>query len=1187
MKQACRFFNLRVWLPASLFLPLAIGLQSGAHRDSAGAGTPTAAAVEQNNIGVGYMNQYEYKQAAAVFRKALAEAPDFTLARVNLGIALFYAHSLGEANTVFAEVLSRDEGNPHAHYTLGLSLKTQGLSEEAAGHFRRAAQLDPGDAESHYNLGLLYTRMRKYPEAESALRQALALEPMSPSVMYNLGTLLLKTGRTEEGRVMLEKFRPLQQVGNQRSEMTLGTQYGEMGKYALALDYRPASQAASAGRAVDSQAPFRDVSAEAGLESLRQPAMAANVAVADVPWPVFVEKALKPVLLPALGGSLALWDPDVDGDIDALVTRYDARNARWQTLLLRNDGRGRFQESAASAGIVNSGSQISAAIGDYDNDGLPDALLVGLGRNSLFRNLGGGRFEDVTAGSGLGADGLYVSATFVDYDHDGDLDLILCSYGDIAKPPPGGRSGDLPGALGAAPNRIFRNNGDGSFTDLTETLGLGRDVGHGLGVVPTDLDNDRDVDLVVLDGDAPPRISLNERSNGFRDASSQLLAAAAAGPFRSLAVADFNQDGWMDLFLVGRGGSPNALLTNRGGVGMEARTDSPDLLRWAASEDRFGAGALDYDNDGDLDLYLWSGTAGNSGSLWQNAGNARFIRAGRLGTSGGRASASADFDADGRVDILFLDESGTPRLLRNESRNGHQWIGVRLEGLRSNKGGLGARVEIRAGLEYQKFEIQGHNGYLSQDAPVVWCGLQSSAKADTVTVLWPSGILQSEINVPAGRIITVRELNRKGTSCPLLYTWDGKGFRFVTDFLGGSAIGYLQAPGKYSFPDTDEYVRIEGHELVPKDGRYLVQLANQLEEIIMFDQVQLLVVDHPAEVEVYPNERLMPSPPFPEFKLYTAKEPRLPVSAVGHLGEDVLSLISARDRTYPTDFRLLSFKGYAELHELVLDLGPLDGDGKALLLMDAWIDYADSTSNLAASQAGLTLVPPYLQVKDGAGNWRTVVPAMGFPAGLPKTMVVDLSGKFLSEDRHVRIVTSMRVFWDRIRIDTSGDEEVRVTRLDPMSAELGFLGYPEYYSPDGRLPWIYDYNRIRRTELWHTHAGAYTRFGDVRPLVLSRDDMFVITRHGDQISVAFDANAVPAPPMGWRRDFLLYADGYGKDMDLNSLYPEVIGPLPFHAMSAYPYPPGEKYPDGEAHRRYQREYNTRAYPGPPPTSAPA
>jgi hypothetical protein len=206
---------------------------------------------------------------------------------------------------------------------------------------------------------------------------------------------------------------------------------------------------------------------------------------------------------------------------------------------------------------------------------------------------------------------------------------------------------------------------------------------------------------------------------------------------------------------------------------------------------------------------------------------------------------------------------------------------------------------------------------------------------------------------------------------------------------------------------------------------------------------------------------------------------------------------------------------------------------------------------------------------------------MGFPAGLPKTVTVDLTGKFLSPDRHVRIATNMRIYWDRIRLDTSEQSPVKVTRLDPVSADLHFRGYPAYYSPDGNPPRIYDYSRIQPTGQWKTHAGAYTRFGDVRELLVARDDKYVITRHGDEISLAFDALRLPVLPQGWARDYLLYADGFGKDMDINSLFADTVGPLPFHAMSRYPYPRGEKYPDDAEHRRYQLEYNTRVYPSLP------
>src|SRR5262249_49780781 len=150
-------------------------------------------------------------------------------------------------------------------------------------------------------------------------------------------------------------------------------------------------------------------------------------------------------------------------------------------------------------------------------------------------------------------------------------------------------------------------------------------------------------------------------------------------------------------------------------------------------------------------------------------------------------------------------------------------------------------------------------------------------------------------------------------------------FEFVTDFLGGCAIGYLLAPGRYSTPDTDEYVRIAGSQLVARDGKYLVNLNNQLEEIIMFDQARLLVVDHPAATEVYPDERLIPGPPFPEFRIITAGNPRPPRSAVDQEGRDILSRIALKDRVYPEGFRSLPFKGYAEPHSITLDLGDLTG----------------------------------------------------------------------------------------------------------------------------------------------------------------------------------------------------------------------------------------------------------------------
>jgi hypothetical protein len=273
---------------------------------------------------------------------------------------------------------------------------------------------------------------------------------------------------------------------------------------------------------------------------------------------------------------------------------------------------------------------------------------------------------------------------------------------------------------------------------------------------------------------------------------------------------------------------------------------------------------------------------------------------------------------------------------------------------------------------------------------------------------------------------------------------------------------------------------------------------------------------------------------------------------------------------------LLPFKGYAEEHSLTVELGTIGSGERIVLLLYGWVDYADSSSNLAAFQAGVRAQPPYLQVDDGSGNFITALPQMGFPAGLPKTMVVDLADVVKPERNRIRITTNMRLYWDQVQLATIvPDGELVVTELHPDRAELRFRGYPAPYSPDGQQPKLYDYSRTADTELWEAHAGAYTRYGDVRTLVEEIDDRYVIARHGDELALSFDAGRLPTLPSEWKRTFLVLADGFGKDMDLNSARPDTVEPLPFHGMSAYPYPEGESYPDTAAHRHYRQMFNTR------------
>jgi hypothetical protein len=205
-----------------------------------------------------------------------------------------------------------------------------------------------------------------------------------------------------------------------------------------------------------------------------------------------------------------------------------------------------------------------------------------------------------------------------------------------------------------------------------------------------------------------------------------------------------------------------------------------------------------------------------------------------------------------------------------------------------------------------------------------------------------------------------------------------------------------------------------------------------------------------------------------------------------------------------------------------------------------------------------------------------VIENIGIPVGRPQTVVVDLTGKFLSANREVRIVTNMRIYWDQILVaNRAAQFPMQLTRLDPSAADLRWRGFSLEHSPDGRQPMTYDYRKVSFTSPWKVMTGRYTREGDVRELLIDTDDMFVISRPGDELVLSFDARKLPPLRTGWTRTFLLYADGFSKEMDINSASPDQVGPLPFHGMSKYPYTWPEQYPLTDKRRRYLETYNTR------------
>jgi hypothetical protein len=445
-------------------------------------------------------------------------------------------------------------------------------------------------------------------------------------------------------------------------------------------------------------------------------------------------------------------------------------------------------------------------------------------------------------------------------------------------------------------------------------------------------------------------------------------------------------------------------------------------------------------------------------------------------------------------------------------------------------------------------------------------------------VLWPSGVLQSETPAEGQTMlpprIEVQELDRKPSSCPFLFTWNGRQFEFVTDFLGAGEIGYWEAPGIRNHPDPEEYVRIRGDQLAARDGRYELRVTNELEEALFLDRVQLLAIAHPADVDVFPNEGMI-DPPRP-FQLFAASGSYPPLRAVDEAGRDLTDAVSRVDGRSAGRFGVHAIRGYADEHSLMLSLDP-HRPAPDLLLLTGWTDYAFSTDNVAASQSGLSLRPPRIDARTARGGWRTVIDDIGIPVGRPQTIVADLRRRLPPDATELRIVTNMRIYWDEVRLARAANQAVlRVERIDPADAMLRSRGFSEESRGEPPQPLTYDYSRITTTSPWKALIGAYTREGNVRPLLEQSDDRFVISAPGDEIAVSFDAMRLSRLPAGWTRTFLLYADGFSKEMDLHSASPDTVAPMPFHGMPAYPYSATERRAASPAYQRYVEEFNIRA-----------
>jgi enediyne biosynthesis protein E4 len=500
----------------------------------------------------------------------------------------------------------------------------------------------------------------------------------------------------------------------------------------------------------------------------------------------------KKYIVESMSGGVALFDYDNDGDLDIYFVNsltVDLLKAKTKTKshLYRNEGNGKFTEVGEKAGVSDIGWGMGVAVGDYNNDGFNDLYVTCLGPNHLLANNGNGTFTDVTAKAGVNDQRWSTGASFVDYDNDGDLDLFVANYVDfdLNNLPEFGQGKSCqyksipvqcgPRGLKGAGDSLFRNNGNGTFTDVTKEARVTDPNGYyGMGVITSDFDEDGLIDIFVAN-DSTPNFHYRNKGNGtFEEIG--FLAGTAVNENGSeqgsmgVTVGDYDHDGRLDLFVTNFADEYNTLYHNGGKNSFTDLSYAAKVAAVSLPYVGWGTKFFDYDNDGWVDLFIANGHVypqlpgyRQPRLLHRNNRDGTFTLVsadfGAVLTEirASRGVAFGDIDDDGDVDLIVADLDGPPQLLRNDGGNANNFIMIKLVGVKSNRNGIGARVTIVSGDLAQTDEVRSGDSYISQSDFRLHFGLEKRNKLDTIQVRWPSGVVDKISGVAVNRVVTIKE----------------------------------------------------------------------------------------------------------------------------------------------------------------------------------------------------------------------------------------------------------------------------------------------------------------------------------------------------------------------------------------------------------------------------------------------
>jgi len=1059
--------------------------------------------IETNNRGVAYMGQFDFPAAYEAFSELAERYPDNAEVQVNLGIAIMNRQGEGDEETAKAIFDGVLAANP---------------SHPRAAYASGLIELHQGNAEAALPHFLLVTEE----------------DPTDAEAFYHVGQCHMQLQQFEEALPWFERAI-------------------EIDPYLRSAHYR-AFQAAQRLRDRERAEVFierfkaLEANPRAYLVEFKYTRMGewgevvalgrSDAKPIEMPTgPIFAERqklAEEPTDWLS-SADVTACDVDRDGAVDlffagAIGDEGPVRNA---VLMARDKG----FELATDHPLAKIESVNTALWGDIDNDGLTDVYLCRRGSNQLWRQLEGGSWRDVTEDSETGGDDLdTIDGALFDADHDGDLDIFVVNSD--------------------GHNELFNNNRDGSFRPLAAASGLTGN-GESRGLLVTDIDADLDADLIVINSEAPHEVHINELlwdyspADGWDEFVVADIEAAVAG--------DVDADGQVEIYTADRRGALN-------------RWQETEGHAWTASEitpgsDPTGPTRLalaDVDGDGGLDLVT------SAASGW------RVVSP----LNGDQLFAASE--AASTWILAALEPHRGPSLVALTSEHGPlvwppgpgrlPFAAASLTGreddadsMRTNASGIGARLGVRIGARWTVVDTYRADSGPGQSLQPLLLGLGGAPRIDFVSIDWSDGVLQTEMDLEPGSVHIIAETQRQLSSCPVLFSWDGEAWVFVSDLLGVGGIGYALGPGEYNLPRPWERLMLPPDALAPRDGHLVLKLGEPMEEITYLDAARLIAYDLPPGWLMTVDERMAVLGPEPTGAPIFARLAVAPVQAVNDRGEDVIDTILETDlRAAPVGDLDLRFIGRLESeHRLTLvfdeDLDRL-GDN-LVLIADGWVEYPYSQTNFAAWQASADYRAPSLEARGADSSWSLLFEQFGYPAGMPRQMALPLPS-LPPGTRELRLSTNQEVYWDRVVVAVAeAAPNVKRRELRLTVARVEQPGFAFRSTGPQRLP-AYDW--VQRAPLWDTRfqIGHYTRFGEALELVAATDDAVAIFGPGEAVHLEFEAPA-DEPRPGWTRVYVLEVDGWCKDMDRFTKDGNTVAPMPSAGK------------DPSNPERLHEEYNTR------------